>query len=310
MRIYFASDIHGSTTCFRKLVNAGRFYKVDYLIMGGDLSGKQLVPIVGAASGWRSSFRGNTVELRSDEDVAAFEKHLAGVGCYTLRTSDEFVERLRADQSLVESTLHELITARTREWVTFASERLEGSGIQLYLGLGNDDFGDLVPYLDQDSVHYASEGVVPLEDFSLASCGWSNLTPWHTNRELSEQDLAARIAELTEKTEPDRTIFNIHVPPYDSGLDSAARLDENLQIQLVGGQPDMVPVGSTAVRDAIADFQPLLSMHGHIHEGRGVLKLGRSTVVNPGSEYSEAALLGVLLEVKPGQVKKCQLVAG
>jgi len=145
----------------------------------------------------------------------------------------------------------------------------------------------------------------------MLSTGWSNRTPWNTHREFDEDAIRAHIEEMADRlASPETAIFNIHVPPYDCGLDLVPRLDESLQIQLVGGQPDMVPVGSTAVAEAIAQHQPVLSLHGHVHQGRGSTRIGRTVVVNPGSEYDDASLLGALIEVKPNKVKRCQLVAG
>jgi Icc-related predicted phosphoesterase len=310
MRLFFASDIHGSTTCFRKLVNAGAFYGVDYVIMGGDLAGKELVPLIAAGAGWTASFRGTRFSLETESEAVEFERRVGTVGGYTMRTDDEFVAKLRIDQSLVESTVHRLVLERTEEWVALAADRLSAGRTELLIGLGNDDFDDMVELLDNGPVRYARDGRMELGDYTLASIGWSNVTPWRTNRECTEEELGQLMDELRRAADPARTIFNIHVPPFDSGLDSAPRLADDLQIQLVGGQPDMVPVGSTAVANGIREFQPLVSLHGHIHEGRGVTKLGQSTVVNPGSEYDQASLLGVIVEVKPGRVKRCQLVAG
>ena len=306
MKLFFVSDIHGSETCFRKLVNAGRFYGVDVLIMGGDLAGKELVPIVDGAA----RFRGGDFVFKNDGELGDFERRVAAVGGYTLRTDEAFVTRLKSEPGLAEQTLRELIVERTRAWVELARQRLEGTGVRLLIGLGNDDFEELIPHLDAGPVAYAKDGTIDLGDFELVSLGWSNPTPWHTNRECSEDKLADKLAQAINGADPERTIFNIHVPPYDCGLDLVPRLDETLQIQLVGGQPDMVPVGSTAVAEAIADHQPVLSLHGHVHQGRGSTRIGRTVVVNPGSEYDDASLLGALIEVKPNKVKRCQLVAG
>jgi len=174
----------------------------------------------------------------------------------------------------------------------------------------NDDFEELIPHLDHSPVAYAKDGTVDLGEFDLVSLGWSNPTPWNTNRECSEEELKDKLADAINGADSATTIFNIHVPPYDCGLDLVPRLDDSLQIQLVGGQPDMVPVGSTAVAEAIAQHQPVLSLHGHVHQGRGSTRIGRTVVVNPGSEYDDASLLGALIEVKPNKVKRCQLVAG
>ncbi len=306
MKLFFVSDIHGSETCFRKLVNAGKFYGVDVLIMGGDLAGKELVPIVDGAA----RFRGSDFALRDEGELQDFERRVAAVGGYTIRTDQDRYNRLRDDQDLAEETLRELIVERTKAWVELAVERLEGTGIRLLLGLGNDDFEELIPHLDHGPVAYAKDGTIDLGDFALVSLGWSNPTPWHTNRECSEEELQTKLAHAINGADPATTIFNIHVPPYDCGLDLVPRLDETLKIQLVGGQPDMVPVGSTAVAEAIAEHQPVLSLHGHVHQGRGSTRIGRTVVVNPGSEYDDASLLGALIEVKPNKVKRCQLVAG
>ena len=310
MKVFFASDVHGSTTCFRKLVNSAEFYKADVVIMGGDMAGKALVPLVVDGSGWTTSYAGSTFALETREDAEEFERRLATVGTYTLRTDPEFVEQLRDDQDLVESTLRGLILERTEEMVAFAATRLVGTGRRLLIGLGNDDFDEMIPLLDNGPVEYAREGLVDLGELTLASLGFSNPTPWHTNRELSEEEIAQKLAQISETADPARTIFNIHVPPYDSGLDSAPRLDETLQIKLEGGEPDMVPVGSTAVAAAIAEFQPIASLHGHIHEGRGAMTIGRTTVINPGSEYDQASLLGAILDIRPNKKLQCQLVSG
>jgi uncharacterized protein len=306
LKLFFVSDIHGSETCFRKLVNAGKFYGVDVLLMGGDLAGKELVPIVGD----KARFRGSDFTFKNDGDLQDFERRVAAVGGYTLQTDEAFVERLRSEPDLAEQTLRDLIVARTEAWVELAQQRLEGTGIRLLIGLGNDDFEELIPHLDHGPVAYAKDGTTNLGDFDVVSLGWSNPTPWHTNRECSEEELKDKLAAAINGADPATTIFNIHVPPYDCGLDLVPRLDESLQIQLVGGQPDMVPVGSTAVAEAIAQHQPVLSLHGHVHQGRGSTRIGRTVVVNPGSEYDDASLLGALIEVKPNKVKRCQLVAG
>jgi Icc-related predicted phosphoesterase len=310
MKVFFASDVHGSTTCFRKLVNSAEFYKADVVLMGGDMAGKALVPLIANGSSWMANYSGSTFELETLEEAAEFERRIATVGGYTLRTDTDFVDQLRGDQELVESTLRGLILERTEELVALAAGRLAGTGRRLLIGLGNDDFDEMIPLLDNGPVSYAGDGLVDLGELTLASLGFSNPTPWHTNRELTEDEMAARLAEILEKADPARTIFNIHVPPYDSGLDSAPRLDETLQIKLEGGEPDMVPVGSTAVARAIADFQPIASLHGHIHEGRGTMTIGRTTVVNPGSEYDQASLLGAILDIRRNKKLQCQLVSG
>ncbi|HWM33072.1 MAG TPA: hypothetical protein VNR36_02420 [Pseudolysinimonas sp.] len=310
MRLFFASDIHGSTACFNKLLRARDFYRVDVVLMGGDLSGKELVPLVSRGSGWTAAYRGATHELETRDEADEFERRVALVGGYTTRVDAAGLDDLRADQAHVEEVMHELILERTVKWVEKAEAQLAGSHERFYLGLGNDDFDDLVPVIDGEAVGYAREGAMDFGDLTLVSLGWSNPTPWSTHREAPEDELGARLRAMTEGLDPTRTVLNVHVPPYGLGLDLAPRLGADLQIQLEGGEPDMVPVGSTAVADVIRDVQPVASLHGHIHEGRGTASLGRTAVINPGSEYDQGTLLGAIVDVRPGKKTRTQLVTG
>lgn len=310
MRVFFASDIHGSSACFGKLLRARDFYKVDVVLMGGDLAGKELVPITADGAVRTATFRGTTHELETAEEVAEFERRVSQVGAYTAHVDLDELEMLRTDQGHVEELMRRLILERTQRWVELAQERLGSSRDRFYLGLGNDDFDDLIPVIDGDIVGYAREGAMDFGDFTLLNLGWSNPTPWKTGREAPEHELELRLRGMSENLDASRTILNVHVPPYGSGLDLAPRLDDELQIQLEGGEPDLVPVGSTAVHSFVRDFQPALSLHGHIHEGRGTTTIGRTTVVNPGSEYDQATLLGAIIDVRPGKKSRTQLVTG
>jgi len=150
-----------------------------------------------------------------------------------------------------------------------------------------------------------------LEGFEMVSYGWTNPTPWNTFRELPEEELGRRLDKILEKvTDPSRTIFNIHAPPFGSGLDEAPALDENMNIK-AGGRA-LRPVGSTSVRAAIERIQPVLSLHGHIHEAKGATRIGSSLVLNPGSSYEEGILQAALitLDAKKHTVKSYQLVNG
>ena len=306
MRIFFVSDLHGSTRCFRKFLNGARFYKADWLVMGGDAAGKHLVPLVEERGSWRATFQGVDFSAETAAELQALEDRLADLGAYSMRTDLDFVNALAQDQELVENTLHTLIIERAWAWVELARERL-GDTTRCLMGLGNDDFDELAPIFNEGAMVCPPDGLTEFDGFWLGTIGWSNPTPWHTNREKTEPELAAMVSAL-ETANPDRTIWNVHVPPFKSGLDTAPRLSADLRIELVGGSPDYIPVGSTAIADGIRRLQPLLSMHGHIHESRGVARIGATTVVNPGSEYDQGALLGAVIRVSPGKVEQCQLV--
>src|SRR5260370_7448490 len=90
--------------------------------------------------------------------------------------------------------------------------------------------------------------------------------------------------------QPERAVFNIHEPPFATGLDTAPLLDDNFKPLVAAGEVATGPVGSKAVRAAIERYQPLVSLHGHVHESRGVAKLGRPTVINPGSRNGDGNL--------------------
>ena len=148
--------------------------------------------------------------------------------------------------------------------------------------------------------------------FPMISVGYSNRTPWDSPRELDEADLTAVIdTEAARLADPGKAIFNLHVPPKDTPIDQAVALDAEFRPKMSGGSPLITGVGSSAVRDAIAKYQPMLSLHGHIHESRGEARIGRTLALNPGSEYSEGVLRGVIinLSAKKG-VRGYQLVAG
>ena len=132
----------------------------------------------------------------------------------------------------------------------------------------------------------------------MISCGWSNRTPWHTPREMDEDDLERRIEKMAaEVTRPERAVFNLHVPPARTAIDLAPALDDSLKPVVKGGAVVMESVGSEAVRRVLERHQPMLGLHGHIHESRGAVRLGRTLSINPGSEYGDGILRGALIEL-------------
>jgi Icc-related predicted phosphoesterase len=139
----------------------------------------------------------------------------------------------------------------------------------------------------------------------ILTLAFSNPTPWHTHRELPEDAIARWVNEQAAMLEhPESAIFNFHVPPFNTPLDLAPRLDQNLtKLMSPGGEPQMIHVGSTAVRAALERYHPLLGLHGHIHESRGTVTFGRTLSINCGSAYTEGALLGAVVDIDGDQVK-------
>jgi uncharacterized protein len=314
LRVFFATDVHGSDQCFVKFVNAAAAYKAHVLILGGDITGKRVVPIVPTADGAHIATMGSgEVRLGSRDEIRDFEKEAANAGLYAFTATSDDVAELDGDPEAVERFFLRLARVRLERWLALAEERLGGSGVRLIVNCGNDDPLDLDDLLGGSEFVTFPEGrTVELDERrSLVSVGYANQTPWHCPRDTTEDDLARRIREAIGAANGDRAlIFNFHCPPYDSGLDLAPRLTEDMATVMEGGQPVSVPVGSTAVRAAIEERQPLLSLHGHIHEGRGAVKIGRTLAINPGSEYPDGVLRGVVVDLNTDGIKGYVLTSG
>ncbi len=310
LKIFYAADIHGSESCFRKFLKAADFYDVDVIILGGDLTGKALVPVVRGAGGtWEAKFLGRRAKARDESELAALEAQIRFNGFYPLRCDPDEVRALEADPIRRTARFDQVMREDIFRWMRIAEERLRESPVRCLMMPGNDD-GDYVAEALEASerVENAEERILEVKGFLFLSLGYSNITPWHTPRELPEDALGARISALIEGLDPTMSwIFNLHAPPYDTRIDDAPELDETLR--LVGGSSArMVPVGSRAVRAAIEEQQPLLSLHGHIHESRGVARLGKTEAINPGSEYNVGVLRGVIVTVDPHRVVGHQFV--
>ena len=186
------------------------------------------------------------------------------------------------------------------------------AGIPALMMPGNDDEPMVRSLLAQGDWIVDAEGRrVELDGYQVISYGFATTTPWHSPREVTEEQMAAALDDLTAQLVPDQpAIFNLHDPPHASGLDLALKLTSDLRVESGAGQPLVEPVGSTAVRAAIERVRPVLSLHGHIHESKAVGRVGRTVVVNPGSSYGEGTLQGVLVTLDSGKVVGHQFVSG
>ncbi len=298
-KLFFATDVHGSERCYAKFVNAAKHYGVDTLILGGDVCGKLIVPVVAAGDDkYHAVYHGDQVEVEGEERLNKLIGDLRYSGYYPFMTTSAELDAITNDKGTQDRLFLQLMADTLVRWVRLAEERLRGTGTRVYMMLGNDDEPVLTQYLEGSDVVQSAEGpVCDLGDgISMASYGYSNRTPWHAPRELDEDVLYSRIAEIADSMPENGTsIFNLHVPPIGSGLDTAPEIDEGLQpvVDLHGYV--MTQAGSTAVRKAVESYQPLIGLHGHIHESRGNAKIGRTNCFNPGSEYNEGILKGVVL---------------
>ncbi len=313
-RVFFATDLHGSEKCFLKFVNAGKFYKSNVLIMGGDITGKLMIPIVkDPDGGYHATYSDSRRDAHSEAELHELESQIRLAGFYPYITTPQEMAELQHDEKKVEALFKQVMLENVKRWVEVAEQRLKGTGISVYITGGNDDLPEITPILQSSGfVVDPEERVIDLTpQYQMLSTGWSNPTPWKTPRECSEVELGEKIeGMIPEVRDMKHTIFNVHVPPYDSGLDICPVLDKSLKPVIVGGEITVGPAGSTAVRTAIEKYQPLVGLHGHIHESKGFVKIGKTFCVNPGSEYSEGILRGVLVDLDGGKIKNYLLTQG
>ena len=314
-RIFFTSDIHGSEVGFMKFVNAAKVYKANALILGGDITGKMIVPIVEQPDGtFAATFLGNSQIMKTPQERDALEKNIRHSGYYPYRTTPAEVEKLQADKKTVDELFSKIMVDGIKRWVSIAEERLKGSETKCYISPGNDDRFDIDEVLKSSSVVQCPEDEVIWVDshHEMITSGWTNASPWNSPRETTEEKLTEIFERMISKVERmENCIFNLHSPPYDTPLDLAPELDKTLKpIVRSGGEVSMVHVGSKAVRQVIEKHKPFLGLHGHIHEARGFAKIGRTLCINPGSEYGEGILRGALLNIDEKGLKSYLLTQG
>jgi len=313
-KVFFVSDVHGSDRCFRKFVNAGKFYGANVLILGGDVTGKAIVPMVRMADGAVKVIEGNTSRLlKSQSEIAGFRGTVSDGGNYPYVAGPAEFEELEAKPDLVVGLFKRLMIESIKSWIALADERLAGTGIKCYMSPGNDDYFEIDDALSSGKHVINPEGKVVEIDgqHEMITLGYTNRTPWDSPRELDEDDLQKRIDAMAQKVrEMKSAIFNLHVPPIDTPIDQAPKLDNDLKPVVSGGDVVMVSAGSSAVRRSIERYQPLVGLHGHIHESRGMVRIGRTVCLNPGSEYGSGILKGVLCELDGDAVRSYLLTSG
>ncbi len=310
--IFFATDIHGSDICWHKFLNAGKFYGADVLILGGDLTGKAIVPVIHlGGKKYRLTLLEQVFPISDEYELEEMLKRVRSRGYYPYLTDPDELASLDTSPEKVHQLFLVEVLKVVEQWVALADKKMDGTGLRIYCSPGNDDMFEVDAILQSSRSVILAEGqVIPLDDHhELITSGWSNRTPWRTPREEDEDLLKARYNAMITRLENKRNaVFNLHVPPYASSLDEAPELDDNLRPMYAG--QSLIPVGSRAVRDVIEDNQPLLSLHGHIHEGRGIARLGRTLCINPGSMYEQGTLLGAIVKLDQNKIENYVLTTG
>ena len=317
LTIFFATDLHGSDTCFRKFLNARLSYKADVLILGGDLTGKLAIPLLKNGSDTYTVIGPGSPYEVSEVQRPELEAGLRKSGYYPFVTSGPEVECFRRDPTLVEAKLSSLMQERLQQWSQWADEKLAGTDIEILVAPGNDDPASIDALLESLPRFRVVEGeLVSLgagAPTKLLSSGYSNQTPWHTHREMEETELLAYFEKISAGvTDFGGLVCNFHIPPYNSQLDSGPMIDPGtMKVKSGYGQEISVPVGSRACREFLETHQPMLSLHGHIHESRGITRIGHTVAINPGSDYGDGILRGALVQIGPeGELVRYQLTSG
>jgi Icc-related predicted phosphoesterase len=313
-KLYFAADVHGSTKCFRKFINAGAFYGANVLVLGGDITGKSALFIDDAGNGnYSCNFLGQEYSFSTAGELADFQKLVKTAGYYPYVAPRDEIAACHADPARMEAVFEQLMRTSISEWMSFAEERLTGAGIRCFIMAGNDDPEFVDEMLRHGDIVQNPDGrAIRLDDWhEMVSCGYSNRTPWDSPRECDEPELKAKIdTMMAEVTDPAHCVLVAHVPPYNSGLDDAPVLLEGQKVKSNMGQAEFAPAGSTAVRDAITQYGFQVSLHGHIHEAHAIKKVGKTVAINPGSDYGEGTLHGALVTFRNDSLAGYQMVSG
>ena len=310
--LFFATDIHGSDICWSKFLNAGKFYGADVLILGGDMTGKAVVPFIHqGGKNYKVTLLEQEFNTTSDEELQDMIKRVRSRGYYPYLTNPDEINELDQKPERVSQIFRDEVLKVVQQWMDLADKKLDGSDMKVYCSPGNDDMDEVDEIVRASRRVLLVEGqVTPLDpNHEMIASGWSNRTPWNTEREEDEDQLKVRYEAMISKLkDPRNAVFNIHVPPYRSGLDDAPELDKDLRPVLAGNS--MIPVGSKALRAAIEKTQPLLGLHGHIHEGRGAIRIGKTLCINPGSMYEQGTLLGTIVKLGKNKVENYVLTSG
>jgi uncharacterized protein len=312
IRLLHTADLHGSNLAFRKFLGAVRQYHAQHALIGGDLTGKAIIPVVKQGGRYEAWLFGNQEVAETEAELRRLQEKIGDVGFYDHVCDAQEARELDADKERQHTLFVEKMNQRLTGWLVFACEFLEPLGVPLWLIPGNDDDFSVDPVLaGAEYARNVDHQIVELDGHELVSMGDTSMTPWACPRDYPEEHMQRVVSELLGKVrDPGRAIFNFHCPPRDTKIDQCPALNDRLEVQHGGGQVVLASAGSAAIRKGIEDTQPLLSLHGHIHEARGVHWLGRTLALNPGSEYAEGTMKAAIVNLEPTRVKGYLLISG
>jgi len=314
-KIFFSTDVHGATALWKKWLKIPELYNINVLMLCGDLTGKTLIPIIDQGNGSHVVFyAGQNIILKTQQEIIDMESKLADMGAYSLRCDGEKIQQLKSNHEEVEKIIQEKAQQRLIQWLDLLVKTIDTNKIKVIVMPGNDDDYSIDPVIqsyEDKGIIWCLDRVIMFADLEIISLAHVNPTPWDTPREAGEKQITGMIKKLVKQLrDPGKSIFNFHAPPYKTRIDLAPDLDRNKKPIVVGGQVCMIHAGSRAVKKAIETYQPLLGLHGHIHESSGVEKIRNTICINPGSEYGEGILRGYVIEVSHHKVENHWRIEG
>jgi Icc-related predicted phosphoesterase len=300
IRIFFTADIHNSELVFRKILSIPSLYNPDVIIISGDLTGKAIVPIIKKEDGsYICTFQGEKHVMKNEKEVKEFETKLLNKGIYPYICSKEEVVELQNDQAKLDALFKKLTVERIEYWVRELEEKVP-ENVMVLMMPGNDDIWEIDEIISSSKrVINPLKKVVNMEyGYQIISLDYVNPTPWNTPREADENEIMKMLEKYLEKIEnTGKVICNFHCPPYNTNIDLAPKLDKKLRPVYKFGELELQHVGSKSIRKFMEKYSPLLGLHGHIHEAEGYDKVGRTLVINPGSQYSAGMLKGIIVDL-------------
>ncbi len=301
LRILFVTDTHAATIILNKAINAVHKYNISHLIIAGDITGKELRPIIDiGGNNFDVNFRGKRETVTSDQ-LPGIKKNFEDYGYYFFECDELKLKELQTNEGQVSSLIEKCALDRLENWLDTLLKRIDLTSTCVMVTPGNDDSFELDSLLNSyEKKGIFSTNVAPdiFQSNEIITIDHVPHTQWSTPRELSERQLKNLISEKVNKlNNPEKAIFNIHCPPYNTQLDLVPELDNFQKRKVFPGGYNYIHVGSTAVRECIENFQPLLGLHGHIHESSGEEKIGKTVCLNPGTEYKIGGFSSYIVEI-------------
>ena len=306
MRLLFVSDMQSSTETWIKAIENSVRQNIDILILAGDHTGKYLAPIVEKGENWESKVDGKEYIFHSKNEIQQFMQRMGKRGMYTKVMSQPEIDRMRDDPSYFNQVFESIIIKHMRNLLALLKESNLPENTRVLISPGNDDpycLDDVLFKSQKEHICIGRENIVHIHGYSIVNFEYSSPTPWNTPRELSEEEIYKRIKNLLDIQKlSTNTVFNFHCPPYGTLIDRAPKLDKTLKPVIKGGRIKFDNVGSKSIRRLIEDYQPICSLHGHVHESPGRINIGKTVCFNPGSEYERGIFRGYLIEISNGKI--------